>query len=371
MDKQITKKQLIIVVVLCLVVGIAVGVIFGKGVFFEKKETKEKDNAKVEDTSGQYDALECIELPDYKNMEVSIAVTEEDIEAEIESLKEEYTTYEQKSGKVGEGDMFYADVEGFIDGKRIDDICVSDNIQAGDETWPEEFYKNIIGTNTGKSVKFTITMPDGWYNNDAIDGHEAEFQVNVQYICGDEIVPEYNNDFVKSISSDCNTTKEYNKYLQDKLLKENRDDKGTFAWNELLEGSNVTNYPGKLKKAAEAEVLQGYYDMAEMSGSSLEEIFKSFTGYDNEKSFRESGDLDEFVQDTVKEYLLAEALAKSEGISYTDADYSNLVEEEYYYNTDKYDSQDKYEEACHDYLERTALHNAVVKWLADNMKYTE
>lgn len=368
MNKQFTKKQFIAAVVFCLIVGIIVGIVVSRGVLVNKDDTV-KDGDKG--TSSDYDVAECIELPDYKNMEVSIAVTEEDIDAEIESLKEEYTTYEQKSGAVKDGDLIYADVEGRIDGKRVDDICVSDNIQVGSEEWPEDFYKPIVDLNTGEDVKFNMTIPDGWYNDTSIDGHHVEFHVTVQYICGDEIVPEYNDDFVQSISSDCNTTKEYNEYLKNKLLSENKDDKGTFAWNEILEGSHVTNYPEKLRKAAEEEVLQGYYDMAELSGASVDEIFQSFSGYEDEKSFKESGDWDKLVQDTVKEYLLAEALAKSEGISYTDADYSNLVEEEYYYNTDKYDSQDKYEEACHDYLERTALYNAVVKWLSDNMKFME
>ena len=373
MDKKVANKQVIIVAVLCLAVGIVAGIIIGMAVVGSNKDTEKKDSADKEtaDTSTAYDALECIELPDYKNMEVSLAVTQDDIDAEIDSLKEEYTTYEQKTGMVEAGDMFYADVEGYIDGKRIDDICVSDNFQAGDDNWPDEFYNNIVGTKTGNTAKFSITIPDGWSNNEDVDGHKVDFSASVQYICGEEIVPEYNDDFVKSISSDCNTTKEYNKYLKEKLLKENKDDRGTFAWNEILDGSNVLECPEQLQKAAETEVLQGYYDMAEMTGSSIEDIFMSFTGYENEESFKKSSDWNDFINDTVKEYLLAEALAKAEGISYTDADYSNLVEEEYYYNTDKYDSQDKYEEACHDYLERTALHNAVVKWLADNMKYTE
>lgn len=137
----------------------------------------------------------------------------------------------------------------------------------------------------------------------------------------------------------------------------------------MLDASKVTKYPRSLMKSAKQEVLQGYYDMADLYGQSHDEIFQSF-GCDDEADFKKT-QLDDLAKDTVKEALTAQAVAYEEKITYTKKDYNKLVKEEYDSNSDSYKSQKEYEKKNKDYLERTALQNAVKAWISKRAKFTK
>lgn len=365
------KKKTILIVVIALMIGILVGgcaVVIGLRMFSAsdkkvEKAEKEKDESIVIE---EYSVDECIKLGKYKGLEISIAVTEEDIDWEIQSLIEENTTYEQLKGIAQEGNMVYADFEGYVDGERKDSTCGADYITIGSGEWLEGFEDAIIGMQCGQTKEFPVQVPDGTYGDEEIDGKTVDFKLTLQYICGESIVPEYNDEFVQSISN-YNTTKEYNKYLKERLAKENEEEKLEYAWSEVYESSKVKKYPKTLMQAARREVLQGYYNMAAIYGVSHDEIFQSF-GCLDEQDFVDT-QLTELARDTVKEGLVAEAIAKAENLSYTTEEYQDLLKEEYEMNSSSYKSKEEYEEENRVYLERTALMNVVKEWLGENTNY--
>lgn len=345
-----------------LVVGIFMGILISR--YMAKDSGEKKQTAETNDRD--YNVEDCIKLGEYDGIQVSLAVSQEDIDSEIESLQEEYTTYEEKSGTVIDGDMIYAEFEGYVNNKRMEDTCGSDYIEIGNGDWLPGFEEAFIGAKTGKKIEFTLSVPENTYGDERIDGKEVTFKAKVQYICGESIVPEYTDDFVQSISS-YNTVTEYNDYLRNKLLKENEEDQKEFAWSDVLEDCKVITYPEDMMKEARQEVLQGYYDMADLYGYTHDEIFESF-GRKNEQDFVDN-DLDELAQDTVKETLVAEAIAKREGIQYSDEEYDKLVEEEYSYNTDTYNNKKDYEETNRSYLRREALAGAVKTWIEEHAEF--
>lgn len=363
---QIKKWVMVIVIVCVFAVGAVVGVLL------THMSNKDKDAAKSADSNvsfkKDFDPMEYIKLGDYKGMKVSLAVSQDDIQSEIDSLLEEHTTYEELSGVVKNGDTVYAEFEGYVDGKRVDSTCGNDYIHIGSGEWLPGFEDAIIGVKTGDNKKFTLDIPEGTYGDKSVDGKKVEFHVTVKYICGNEIVPEYNNDFVKSISSDCKTTEEYNEYIKEKLTKENKNDRADYAWSDLMNISEVIKYPDDMLEDAKKVVLQGYYDMASIYGKTSDEIFTQF-GYESEEDFKEK-DLDSMAKDTVKEILMARALAKAENIGYSDADYKEVVDEEYSYNEEKYPNKEKYEEDNRQALKDETLQKAVKAWLKDNIRYT-
>ncbi len=353
-----SMRGIIITVSVCAVLFLA-GVIAGLMAPSIKKKV-------VEMSGSKYNVNEYIEVGDYKSLNVSIAVTQDDIDAEIDDLKEQNTIYEQLGGTVRDGDMIYADIVGYINGRRAGDTCTRDYVIIGSGDWPEGFEEALTGAKTGKTAEFTLQIPNGTYGNDEIDGKDVLFKVKIEYICGDSIVPEYNDDLVQSVS-EYNTTDEYNEYLRQKLLKENEADKGEFAWTDFLEICKVKEYPKDMMKEARKMVLQGYYDMAVVYGCQKEEVFEMF-GYASEDDFKKT-DLEELVQDTVKENLAAMALAELEGISYTEEEYNEIVNEEYSYNEEEYSSKDDYEKKNEQALKNETLMKAVKNWLAENVLF--
>ena len=357
------RKKMAALMAAVLVIGILIGIAAVNG--YQTVE-KNKEKKKQEKAEANYVAEECVVLGEYKGIDVSLIPTEEDIQAEVDSLLEEHTEYEQKKGIAEEYDTVYAEFEGYVDGKKQKDTCGKERITLGSGDWLPGFEEAFIGVKTGTKIKFSIDVPDGTYGDPEIDGHTVSFKAKLHYICGDEIVPEYNDEFVESISK-YKSVKEYNAYLKEKLEKENEEDKQEVAWSEVLEKSEVNKYPKPLMEAAKKEVLKGYYDMADIYGLSHDEIFQQF-GCDDEQDFK-STQLEELAQDTVKEALVAEAIFRKEGLSYTEQEYNTLVKEEYEYNTDSYDSKKAYEKDNKEYLERLIFMDVVKKWLGENSNF--
>ena len=353
------------------VVGALIGVLIMSIVLGKPgKEGKSdgKKNTDIQTVSGNYDVQDCIELGPYDGIKVSIAVSQEDIETEVENLLEENVTYEQKKGKTKDGDMIYADFDGYVNGKKEEEICGSDYIEIGNDEIMEGFSEKFIGAETEKEFSFDMDIPEDTFGADSVDGKRATFKATVKYICGDEIMPEYNDDFVKMISdSEFKTVDEYNAYLKKELASEYEAEKSEYSWSDVLEKSKVKMYPENMLQAAREKVLQEYYDMADLYGYSRDEIFQTF-GRENEQDFVDK-DLEELAQDVVKEQLVVRAIAIKEKINYTEQEYADIVEEEYAYNTDAYDSKEEYEKADRAYLEETALETVVKKWIEDRAEF--
>lgn len=369
------NKKKILACIIFFAVGLLIGgfAAFGylkskEGDKGDKKEEKETSKDGLEEIEIEdFNANECVKLGKYKGLTISLAPTEEDLQSEIDSLLEEHTEYEQVKGMAQEGDMVFAEFEGYIDGKKMDTISGGDYVEIGSGLWLAGFEDAIIGMQCGQDKEFSVQVPDGYYGDAEIDGKTVDFKLVLKYICGESIIPEYNDEFVRSISN-YKTTKEYDAYLKKRLLKESEEEKLEYVWSEVMEASKVEKYPKTLLAASRKEVLQGYYNLADMQGLSHDEIFQSW-GCEDEKDFKKT-QLPDLAKDTAKEMLVAKAVAENEKISYTTEDYEDLLKEEYENNSDVYDSKEDYERENKNFLEKTALMNVVKEWLGEQTNFT-
>lgn len=363
---NVSRKFLALVVAAGAVLGLLVG--FVTGMFIGRMAPQwEKERMEAKEKSGKYyEVAKQVTLGKYQGRKISLVPTQEEIQTEIDSLLQENTNYEQVKGTARNGDMVYARFEGKIDGKIVDQLCGEDYVEIGAAEWPDGFEQAFEGMKTGKKKEVKIDIPDGFYGNVDIDGKTVTYELTLNYICGEAIVPEYNDEFVQSVS-EYNTVDEYNAYLKEKLARENEEEKAEFVWTEVLDDSEIKKYPEKMLEQARQEVLQGYYNMADLYGQSHDEIFQSF-GLADEQEFKDT-QLEELAQDTVKEIMVAQAIANKEGISYTKKEYSELLTEEYGNNSDSYKDEQEYEKENKTYLENTALIEKVKEWVSDKTKY--
>jgi len=100
---------------------------------------------------------------------------------------------------------------------------------------------------------------------------------------------------------------------------------------------------------------------------SRDEFFQSF-GCENEEDFKET-QLEDLAKDTVKEILVAEAIAQKENIKYTKEDYDDILKDEYENNSDSYKSREDYEKQNKNYLEHTALLVVVKDWIGERTDF--
>lgn len=346
-----------------LVVGVLIGVLIVKQPW---KNIAKKHVKTSEIFSEDFDAEKYLKLGKYNGVTASLAVTQDDIDSAIEDFLDENTKYEEKQGTVKDGDMVYAVFDGYVDGKKVENACGNDYVDIGAGEWFEGFEEAYIGAQTGKEINFELDVPEDTFGDEDIDGHKVSFKATAQYICGEEIVPEYNDDLVQSVT-EFKTTAEYEDNLRKELAEENEEDKAETAWTEVTDDTEVKKYPADLMEAAKKQVLEDYYGMAELYGVSHDEIFQYF-GMEDEQDFIDT-DLEELAQDTVKEQLIVSAIAKKEKIKYTEKDYEAVVKEEYSYNEEEYDSQEAYEKKNKDYLVELTMTTMVKDWIADHANF--
>lgn len=360
-DQKKNKKNAGLLFLGVLAVGLFVGCALILAQLL-RPDRKAEEQAKEEEKPQQETQ---VKLGKYKGIQVSLKVTQEDLDAEIENIREEHATYEKLSGTVADGDLVYAEFEGYVNGVKADITCGRDYVEVGSGEWV--FENGLIGAVAGEDSSFVVTVPENYYQDPSVDGQDVEFRVRVEYICGKKILPKYNDDFVQSISKKYNTVKEYNAHLKKSIAADYQENRAEYVWPEVMVACKVKNYPEELLKEAEQEVLQGYYDMADIYGITREEAFVSF-GYQGEEDFRENG-LEELAEETAKEYLVAQAIAEAEGITYDDKDYQEVVEEEYSYVEENYDSQQSYEAANQKLLQQKTQVKVVKDWLAEHAEY--
>ncbi len=316
--------------------------------------------------SGDYSVDDYVTLGDYKGMEVEYIIPEvldDDVEMYIQGELEENTEYKEITDRPAqEGDLVNIDFTGKIDGEEFDGGSAEEyELVLGSGEFLEDFEKNLVGKNAGETVTFQTTFPEDY--DEEVGGKEAEFTVTIHSI-SEVITPEYNDDYVASVS-EYKTTAEYEAKMKEELLaseKENAlQEAGQSALAQAMENATVNGYPQDLYDTIYSETEENYKLFAEFMGMEYEDFLAEYVGTD---------DLSDEVLEQVNEILVVEAIAKKEGLGLKDGDYESgamkLAEAE------GYDSLESYEEDYgKDYVQRQLLHNQVTDFLYQSAKVTE
>lgn len=362
MKGQWTTKKVTCLVILIAILFLAIGLAIPTG--YRKVSTLIKDFRTKGDVSSE--VLDYVKLGKYKGVKVSLKVTKEDLASEIDSVLEEHISYKKLRGTAQDGDMVRVDYIGEIDGEKMELTAFDDYVTLGSGEQFSQFDEAITGMKTGETKTVSIQIPNGAYGDDSVDGKLVDYTIHLSYICGDSIEPEYNDAFVQSVS-EYQTTDEYDAYLTEVLKQQNEEDKAEYAWAEVFEKAKIIKYPEKDLKQAEKIVLQGYYDMADLYQCDHDEIFQYF-GFQDEKEFVDT-ELESLAKDTVKDYLVARAIAYEENITYTDKSYQTTVQEEYDNHSDVYKSKKAYEKENKQYIKNETLLKTVKSWVDKHAKY--
>ena len=183
-----------------------------------------------------------IELPAYKGLEVtaeSKPVTQEEVEQEVEKLRDEHSSLVSvEKGPAEEGDFVVIDLVGaYLDVEEGGDTRESfqeENVmvQIGDEHTHEAFTKALAGTDRGEEKEFEVEY-DSDYPEKKLAGHKVAFTVQVSDIKKKEL-PELNDAFAKDLG-DYETLKELQEKIRERLSVERERNRERDLGNKLLE----------------------------------------------------------------------------------------------------------------------------------------
>lgn len=164
-----------------------------------------------------------VEVKDYKGIEVEKVVnpvTDEDINKQLDALREKNVTVETVDDRAAEnGDDVVIDFEGFKDdvafeGGKAEDFTLS----LGSGQFIPGFEDQIVGHNAGEEFDINVTFPEEYQVKD-LAGAPAVFKIKLKSI-SKKVMPELDDDMVKD-STEFDTVDEYKADIKKKLEEAN------------------------------------------------------------------------------------------------------------------------------------------------------
>ncbi|MBI5756732.1 MAG: trigger factor [Nitrospirae bacterium] len=251
-----------------------------------------------------------IERVVYEGIELKkedIAVTDDDVTAGIEGLRERYAQLEvcEEDHPIEEDDYVQIDYAGFSGGKPVKDLRREGLLlQAGSGDIAPEIAKGLSGALKGEEREIKI------------DEKGLMFKVKVTEVKR-KLLPELNDDFAKDVG-ECETLTELREKVKERILEDKREE----------QRANYRN--GIIKKLIEWNPVEPPSSLVEQEIKGLLNRTKAFMGKkgdfepEEEKAFREK--YRSHAEEEVKGELLMTAIAGFEGITATDDDVEKEIE---------------------------------------------
>ncbi|MCX7904532.1 MAG: trigger factor [Caloramator sp.] len=269
-----------------------------------------------------------VKLGQYKGLEatkISYLVTDEDVEAEINMLKEKNARIINKeNGTIEKGDIAVIDFEGFIDDTPFEGGKAENyELVVGSGTFIPGFEDQLVGAKVGETVDVNVTFPED-YHAENLKGKPALFKVTIKDIKVKEY-PVVDDEFAKDVS-EFETLEELKADIRKRIQEENDKRAKMELEDQLI---------GKVVSASEVEIPEA------MINQEIDYMVKDmdyrlrYQGLNIDQYIEMMGitmdtlrnDLKEVATNRVKTSLVLEAIAKAENITATEEEIENRAEE--------------------------------------------
>lgn len=278
-----------------------------------------------------------VNLGTYKAVEVTVdrsalEVTQTQIDTYINNIRSSRAeSREVTSGTTRSGDKIKLDYSGKLDGVAFSGGTATDvEYTIGSGRFISDLENGLIGLEVGREYDIPCRFDDNYFNAD-LAGKNVIFTVMVSAII-DSILPEYNDDFVKTIvatgayDTQAQTTAEFTKYVEDTLTQsakeEFENDKYSKIWDKINETTTVSGYPEEeladvtetIKNNVKSEY--SYYKQYYTDLDTFEKYLTNVYGFTDEADFNEYAD--EYAKNYLKEKMILTLIGEKEGVTVTD-----------------------------------------------------
>lgn len=249
---------------------------------------------------------------------VDVAVTEEEVTAEIERERENNARMITVEGRaVADGDTAVIDYEGFVDGEAFEGgKGENHSLVIGSHSFIDTFEEQLIGKNTGDDVEVNVTFPED-YHAPELAGKAAVFQVKINEIKTKEL-PELDDEFAQDVS-EFDTLAEYRESVEKKLTERKENEakrkKEDEAIQKIIEDSQM-EIPDAMVDTQTRSMVDDFANRIAQQGLGMEQ-YMQFTGTTIEQL------MEQMKPDALKRIqssLVLEAIAETEKIEISDDD---------------------------------------------------
>jgi trigger factor len=128
--------------------------------------------------AAEVDVRPHIEVPEYENIQVEVPaaeVTDVDVQAQLQLLRERFGTLKTVERPAAEGDFVTLDLSATMDGEPVEEAQASGvSYRVGADEWVEGLDEAVVGLASGESKTFGSRLVAG-----ELEGEEVEVDVSV------------------------------------------------------------------------------------------------------------------------------------------------------------------------------------------------
>lgn len=302
-----------------------------------------------------------VKLGNYKGVEytpVSTEVTDEDVEASIQTLLDANPVFTEVDRAAQDGDTVNIDYVGMKDGVAFDGGTAEGyDLKLGSDSFIDGFEDGLIGAVTGEERSLNLTFPEE-YMNEELAGQAVVFDVTVNAV-KEESEAVLDDAFVKEHTG-VETVEEYRAQTRTnleetaKLSAENQKKEEVFL--KVMESSEITVSDEAVNKFYE-EQLAMYEEQAKMFGMDLETMAGAMGA--TLEDFQNM--LKEMAEEATRQDAVVKAIAEAEGFTVSDEDRANLATEMGFASV-----EDMITNAGEETVDNYILTDRVVTFIADN-----
>ena len=260
-----------------------------------------------------------VEVKKYKNLDIdflAIDIDEKEIDDEIEFIiSRESVKKDSKDKVLKKGHIAIFDFNGFIDEKEFDGGKAERyELLIGSNQFIPGFEDKMIGLKIDEEKDLKLSFPEEYHARD-FAGKDVTFKVKLHEI-KEEVKPELNNEFVKSLSFvKAETVKELRDFIRDTIKQtkfgdiENKNK--SMLIKSLLENNIFTKIPTPMLSDEIRKIKEQFHST--LKDQNL--TFKKFLELTNQKEEAFEVNFVRSAEDIIKISLLIEEIKKLEKIS--------------------------------------------------------
>lgn len=269
----------------------------------------------------------------YKGIEVTkepVAVTAEEIQAEIERVRERNSRIVTVEDRAAEnGDIAVIDFDGYVDDKQFDGGKAENyELTLGAGQFIPGFEEQVVGHKTGEDFDVNVTFPED-YHAEELKGKAAVFKIKLHEIKKKEL-PEVDDEFVKDVS-EFDTLDDYKKDLEKNLTSRKEQAADAAVENQLVDAvieKVAAEIPDEMVENEVDEMINSFAYRLQSQGLKLE----TYLQYTNMTTDNLRTEYKPQAERQVKLRLGLEKIAQLEEIKATEEE----TEEEYKKLADAY-----------------------------------
>jgi trigger factor len=307
-------------------------------------------------------------LGQYKGIEipaVDLNITEEEIDEAINITMQFRATSTQITDRTVEnGDTVNINYQGLLEGVAFDGGTQDGaSLTIGSGQFIPGFEEGLIGVETGIEVELPITFPEQ-YHSEELAGKAVIFKVTVNFINGEQVVPELTDEYVKenfqadSISS---YREQVKADLEETAKINGEDEQLRTLVQTVIDNAEVIFLPDHMLEE-EIEKATNYYEQVAASAQMTLEQYAQMGGMTLEEFTIEIANQAEMV---LKRLIVMKLIVEEENIIIKEADYENFLIEYGFDNRkeleDTFGAQVVYDALLSQKVSEFILENAVIK----------